>query len=118
MLRKVLLVIVALFAVSSAWMVTSRPAASLQQCPAQAAASQPAPVFMKTVERSMDNEAIYGKVVYVDDELDNPAIAEDENIMPARKCDPTEPSARAPATSITRMSWMPVVRFYWGTRSE
>ena len=87
MLRKVLLVIVALFAVSSAWMVTSRPAASLQQCPAQAAASQPAPVFMKTVEIvSMDNEAIYGKVVYVDDELDNPAIAEDENIMPARKC--------------------------------
>ena len=106
MLRKVLLVIVALFAVSSAWMVTSRPAASLQQCPAQAAASQPAPVFMKTVE------------IVVDDELDNPAIAEDENIMPARKCDPTEPSARAPATSITRMSWMPVVRFYWGTRSE
>ena len=79
MLRKVLLVIVALFAVSSAWMVTSRPAASLQQCPAQAAASQPAPVFMKTVE------------IVVDDELDNPAIAEDENIMPARKCDPTEP---------------------------
>ena len=72
MLRALALIVAAL-ACASSWMVTSRPAVHAMQCPAPSVAA--APLFMKSAD-----------FVFVADELDNSAIAEDENIMPARKC--------------------------------
>lgn len=65
-MRIVALIMFAL-ACASAWMMTARPASqALKQCPAPVQA----PKF----------------AMLLDDELDNPNIAEDEKIEPARKC--------------------------------
>ena len=68
-MRSVLTLLFALLAVGSAWMFTARPAVKAPQCPAPATVQTPA-VFME-----LDDSA-----------LDNPLIAEDEKIIPARKC--------------------------------
>ena len=61
-----------MLACASSFMASSRPAMAMQ-CPAPSVAA--APLFMKTAD-----------FVVMADELDNSAIAEDANIMPARKC--------------------------------
>ena len=73
MLHKVLALVVVMLACASSFMATSRPAMAMQ-CPAPSVAAA-APLFMKTAD-----------FVVMADELDNSAIAEDSNIMPARKC--------------------------------
>ena len=73
MLKKVLVLVVAMLACASSFMATSRPAVAMQ-CPAPSV-SEP-PLFMTAT----------ADFVVVSDELDNSAIAEDTNIMPARKC--------------------------------
>ena len=72
MLHKVLALIVVALACASSFMATSRPVMAMQ-CPAPSVAA--APLFMKAAD-----------FVILADELDNSAIAEDANIMPARKC--------------------------------
>lgn len=72
MLHKVLALVVVMLACASSFMASSRPAMAMQ-CPAPSVAA--APLFMKTAD-----------FVVMADELDNSAIAEDANIMPARKC--------------------------------
>ena len=70
--RVVLLAIATVLACASAFVFTARPPVNaVQQCAAPIA-QPPALLFMKTVD--------------LDDELDNSEIAEDENILPARKC--------------------------------
>ena len=73
MLKKVLVLVVAMLACASAFMATSRPAVAMQ-CPAPSIAEPP--LFMTAT----------ADFVVVSDELDNSAIAEDTNIKPARKC--------------------------------
>jgi hypothetical protein len=73
MLKKVLVLVVAMLACASAFMATSRPAVAMQ-CPAPSVAEPP--LFMTATP----------DFVVASDELDNSAIAEDTNIMPARKC--------------------------------
>jgi len=64
---KLVALLVTLLACASAWIMTARPPVqALQQC---ASPKPPASLFME-----------------LDAELDNPLIAEDEDIMPARKC--------------------------------
>jgi len=64
----------AALAAASSWMVTTRPAVQALQCPAPTVTASP--LFMKSADF----------VMAMEDELDNSAIAEDESIMPARKC--------------------------------
>ena len=68
-MRSIIAVLFALLAVSSAWMFTARPVVQAPQCAAPAQAQTPA-LFME-----LD-----------DAELDNPKIANDDKIVPARKC--------------------------------
>ena len=68
-MRSILTLLFAILAVGSAWMFTARPAVQAPQCAAPAATQTP-PLFM----------------VLEDDELDNPKIAADDKIQPARKC--------------------------------
>jgi len=68
-MRSMLALLFALLAVGSAWMFTTPPAVKAPQCAAPVAAKTPA-LFME-----LD-----------DADLDNPMVAEDEKIMPARKC--------------------------------
>lgn len=67
-MRSVITLLFALLAVGSAWMFTTRPVVTAPKCAAPVT-TQPA-IFMELE----------------DSELDNPLIAEDKDIMPARKC--------------------------------
>lgn len=68
-MRTVITLLFALLAVGSAWMFSTRPAVKAPTCPAPVTTQAPA-IFMELE----------------DSELDNPLIAEDKDIMPARKC--------------------------------
>jgi len=67
-MRSVITLLFALLAVGSAWMFTTRPAVKAPQCTVPVTTQ--APIFMELE----------------DSDLDNPLIAEDKDIMPARKC--------------------------------
>ena len=66
-MKSIIALLVAFLACASAWMLAARPPAQALQCPAP----------VQTPKFSMALE---------DAELDNPAIADDDKILPARKC--------------------------------
>ena len=69
----------ALLACASAWMVATRPSfvEATQQCAAPAMKFSPNPTMKFSPKMSLDVE---------DSDLDNPLIAADDSIVPARKC--------------------------------
>jgi len=73
---KLFVALFALLAACSAYMMAARPIAQQPQCQAPAVAARtPAP-----------SASLFANKLEVDLDLDNPAVAEDKDIMPARKC--------------------------------
>ena len=66
-MKSIIAILVAFLACASAWMIAARPPVQALQCPA--------PVQTPQVYMGLE-----------DAELDNPAIANDDKILPARKC--------------------------------